>query len=192
MVQITRLGVSGIPRQLYGSFVDKGDVASTINSFISDIGDIVFVLPQTVITTALTGDTTDTNIIRIPDEVVTISVAFIFRFGTGGTDIKAYLQSSLDGGTNWHDICSWSGASFDEFKLFNIRKGTSVTSIYTPDDGTLVLNSVKDGLIGDRLRVKLTTTGTYGGNTRLSVNCGLGMHDRYPLSEGLGGQIGIR
>jgi hypothetical protein len=45
----------------------------------------------------------------------------------------------------------------------------AVTSIATPTDGTLADNTAVNGLLGSNLRVKLTTTGTYAGETSLVI-----------------------
>ena len=40
----------------------------------------------------------------------------------------------------------------------------------TPLDGALADDLIQDGILGDMIRAKLTTTGTYAGGTTLNVN----------------------
>ena len=40
----------------------------------------------------------------------------------------------------------------------------------TPTDGALSDNTILDGLIGDRLRVKTVVVGTYSGTSTLAIN----------------------
>ena len=93
-----------------------------------------------------------------------------FTYGSGGTDVTAWVQTSFDGGTNWIDIAAFNFTTSSARKVVSLNAANSVTTVYTPLDGTLSDNTVKDGLIGDRLRVKYTTTGTYAGSTTLDIN----------------------
>ncbi len=93
-----------------------------------------------------------------------------FTYGSDGTDVTAFVQTSFDGGANWIDIACFNFTTATARKVVSLNAETSVTTVYTPLDGTLTDNTVKDGLIGDRLRVKYTTTGTYAGSTTLDIN----------------------
>jgi hypothetical protein len=46
---------------------------------------------------------------------------------------------------------------------------TPRTTPIIPTDGALADDTCVDGVLGDRLRVRVVTTGTYGGSTVLSV-----------------------
>ena len=95
-----------------------------------------------------------------------------FVFGSGGTTVDAWLQTSLDGGNNWIDIAQFA------FLVTSLRKIHTVVmpavvatrTNVTPLDGTLGDNLIQDGILGDHLRVKLTTVGTYAGGTTLDIN----------------------
>lgn len=90
-----------------------------------------------------------------------------FVYGSGGTSAKAYVQTSIDG-ENWTDIASFAFTTASAKKTANLSSKTAVTTVYTPTDGTLTDNTVKDGVIGNRLRVKYVTVGTYA-STSLTV-----------------------
>jgi len=54
--------------------------------------------------------------------------------------------------------------------LFNLSSATPVTTQYAPTDASLAANTCKDGLLGNIYRAKYTTTGTYAGNTSVSID----------------------
>lgn len=85
--------------------------------------------------------------------------------GTGGTSIDAVVQTSLDGGTTWLDIArfTWANTASKKWCVLQNAAAKAVTSY-----AALGSEGVNDGLLGDRLRVVLTTVGTYS-NTTVSV-----------------------
>lgn len=135
-------------------------------------------LGDRAITTALTGEvitsSSDANGATIAcidrlDGLLAASVAFRFAYGSGGTSCKAYLQTSFDQGTTWVDIACVAFAVASLTKVINLSGLTPKTTGVTPSDGSLTDDTCVDGLLGDRLRVKVTSVGTYAGNTTLSV-----------------------
>jgi hypothetical protein len=93
-----------------------------------------------------------------------------FAYGSGGTTVTAWVQTSLDGGGTWTDVACFQFLLASARLLFNLSALTAVTTQYTPTDGALAVNTAKDGLIGSMWRVKYTTTGTYAGNTTLEID----------------------
>ena len=91
-----------------------------------------------------------------------------FDHGSGGTTVKAYVQTSLDDGVSWIDIASFAFTTADAVKISSVDTATALTAATVPTDGTLTDDTVKNGIIGDALRVKTITTGTYAAST-LSV-----------------------
>lgn len=114
------------------------------------------------ITAAVTGVTPD--VILSFDRVESLTVQAVFTYGSGGTNFKAWVQSSVDGGTTWFDIANFAGTTSSITRLYHLT-AAAVTSIATPTDGSLADNTSVNGLLGDRFRVKLTTTGTYAATT---------------------------
>ncbi len=97
-----------------------------------------------------------------------LAVQFNFTYAAGGTNLKAWLQTSYDGGTTWNDIANFAATTASLRRIYNLTTA-AVTSIATPTDGTLADNTAVNGLLGGLYRVKLTTTGTYTGATTLVV-----------------------
>ncbi len=101
------------------------------------------------------------------DQVV---VAGVFVYGSGGTTAKAWLQTSFDNGTTWVDVASLAFTTATATKISIISANVAPASqAFAPTDGTLTDNTVINGAFGDRLRVKVITTGTYAGSTTLNV-----------------------
>lgn len=86
-------------------------------------------------------------------------------YGSGGTSIDVYVQTSFDAGNTWVDIAEFSMATANYRKLYNLSSLTSVTTAYTATDGSLSANTSKDGLLGDQVRLKYTIVGTYSSST---------------------------
>ena len=90
-------------------------------------------------------------------------------YGSSGTTAKAWVQTSLDGGDTWLDIACFAFTTATKQRVCNLRANTVVTTLATPVDGSLADDTAVDGLLGDRIRVKLTSTGTYAGSTTVRV-----------------------
>lgn len=98
-----------------------------------------------------------------------LTASFVFA-GTGGTSADAYLQTSYDGGETWADIANFHTTAAAT-KLINLSSLTPVTTQVTPTDGSLAANTAVDGIIGDQLRVKYTSVGTWvAGNLEVNVS----------------------
>jgi hypothetical protein len=76
----------------------------------------------------------------------------------------------VDGGTTWIDIANCHFTTSSARVLFNLSPLTPVTTIYTATDGTMSANTAKDGVLGNWLRMKYTTVGTYAGGTTRHPN----------------------
>lgn len=124
-------------------------------------------LMSETITTAQTAST-KTVVVGLA-RAKSLSIQFNFTYGSAGTSVKAWVQTSFDAGVTWVDIANYAGTNVSEPKLYNLTSSTPVTTIYLATDGTLADNTSKDGLIGNQLRVKFTSTGTYATNTTFSV-----------------------
>jgi len=111
-----------------------------------------------------------TSAITLPDAPRSIAVQANLTYGSGGTSIDAYLQTSLDAGATWIDIAQFHFTTASARFVYNLSSATPVTAEYTPGDGTLAANTAKDGVLGNMLRVKLASVGTYAGGTTLSLD----------------------
>lgn len=84
------------------------------------------------------------------------------------TSVKAWVQTSLDGGVTWFDIANFAFATTTLKKVAAVSTNIAATHA-TPTDATLADNTINNGLLGDRVRVTLTTVGTYGVGTSLKI-----------------------
>ncbi len=98
-----------------------------------------------------------------------IAIEANFVYGSGGTTAKVWIQTSLDGGANWIDICNFAFTT-SSARLVTTLSVADAAATITPVDGTLADNTEVLGILGDMIRAKLTTTGTYAGGTTLNVN----------------------
>lgn len=132
-------------------------------------GSHIALLPATTITTAVTGTTT-TPVTRLAG-MSYLMVKALFTYGSGGTTVKAWIQTSFDGGTTWVDVMNFAftTASGDKVSAACIFIAPA-TQAATPTDGTLADNTINQGTLGDRIRVKYTTTGTYAGGSSLKLD----------------------
>jgi len=120
------------------------------------------------ITTALTKAAQET-IINLTG-LSSLALQAIFTYGSGGTSAKAYVQTSLDGGVTWVDIACFAFTTTTATKVSALTMRLApATQAFAPTNGTLTDDTVVNGVIGDRIRVILTTVGTYAGSTTLVV-----------------------
>lgn len=124
-------------------------------------------LMNETITTAQTASTK--TAVRGLAAAKAVGLQCVFTYGSGGTTAKVYVQTSFDAGATWVDIAMFDHATTSLNRTYNLSALTPVTTVYTVTDGTLTANTAKDGLIGDQLRVKFTSTGTYAGTTTMAV-----------------------
>lgn len=100
------------------------------------------------------------------DGILALLAKMRFIYGSGTGTVKAYLQTSADQGSTVTDIWCRTFATANDNKERNFSALTPTSDI-TPTDGTLSDNTAVDGVLGDRFRVKLVSTGTYAGSTQL-------------------------
>lgn len=123
----------------------------------------------TVITTAVTAAVTpgvSVGTVSAASAVIQANLVY----GSGGTTFSVWVQTSIDGGATWIDVCNMSGTTASLLRVQVVSSRTPITTPYAPLDGTLAANTVHDGIIGSLWRTKLTTTGTYAGATTLTVD----------------------
>lgn len=125
-------------------------------------------LPSTAITTAVTGSvgTVFDNLAGMKY----VGAIGVFTYGSGGTTAKFYLQTSFDDGTTYTDIACWSVTTASATKFHVVKSPTAVTANQAIQDAALSANTILDGVLGDRLRIKYTTTGTYAGSTTMKID----------------------
>jgi hypothetical protein len=137
----------------------------------------VYDLGTLAITTAVTGE-----VITEGSSASGASIAYVdrlegmlaatieanFTYGSsGGTTAKVTVETTLNQGTTWIEVARFAFTTASKQSVVNLSGLTAVTTVYTP--AALSDDSVKDGILGDRFRAKVTTTGTYVGNASVTV-----------------------
>ncbi len=127
----------------------------------------VYVLAATAITTALTNSA-QTAITSL-DGMSSANLVAELLGGTAGTTIVGLVQTSFDG-TVWLDVARFDFNTADspptagkKYCVLQTNAAKSVTEY-----AALAVEGMNDGLLGDRLRAVLTSTGTYT-DTTLSI-----------------------
>jgi hypothetical protein len=93
----------------------------------------------------------------------------VFTYGSAGTSVNVYIQTSLDGGATWLDIMNFSFTTATSIKVSAVTTGVALAPATSPGDGTLTANTILNGLIGDRVRAKIVSVGTYATSTTIRV-----------------------
>ena len=120
--------------------------------------------------TALSAGTFSSDETSIPLGASVITIQSAFVRGSGGTSCDVFLQTSVDNGSTWIDIAQFAHTTTSVTKISSVRPYIAVAANITPTDGSLADNTILDGLIGDRLRVKTVVVGSYAGTSTLDVN----------------------
>ena len=129
----------------------------------------VTILPAATIGAAAAGVLS--QVIDLPKDVLYLAVQSKFLYGSGGTNLKVWLQTSFDDGATWRDIANHAFllAALNKVSTINLSVAMAAPAIVV-SDGALADDTIVQGLLGDRLRVKYTSTGTYAGATSLQVD----------------------
>lgn len=120
------------------------------------------------VTTALTGATTS-----VKDgfgDVTALTVTAQFTRIGGGATVDVWVQTSIDQGVTWIDIANFHWTTASAAQAVNVSGLVSITAPVAITDGALAANTVREGILGDRYRTKITSTGTYDAGSRVAVN----------------------
>jgi hypothetical protein len=131
-------------------------------------GSRLTLLAATTIGAAVTGVTTT------PAKALAgmnyLGVEAIFLYGAGGTTVKAWVQTSFDNGVTWVDVINFpfttAAASKTAAVSSSVTAGTAPVAV---TDGTAADSAIVNGVLGNQVRVKYTSTGTYTGLTSLAI-----------------------
>lgn len=136
-------------------------------SGIYNLGDsaITAALTNEVITEGTASSGASQELIDGLSFMAAVTLFCNFTYGSGGTTCAVIVQTSLDG-TNWIDIARFDFTTASAAKRCNL---SGLTPVAIAAVAALASESVLDGILGDRLRAKVTSTGTYAGNTAVSV-----------------------
>lgn len=129
-------------------------------------GGGVTLLPATTIGAAVAGQVGQT--VPLPGRVSYLLVEAVFAYGAGGTDAKVWVQTRVKGGT-WRDVMNFAFLLAASTKWSAVHRDTALAAARTASDAALADDTILNGFLGDEIRVKYTTTGTYTGATSLTV-----------------------
>ena len=90
-----------------------------------------------------------------------------FTYGSGGTTLKVIVETSLDQGTTCLEVYRAAFTTAGGQRVVNVSALTPKTMPLTP--AALSDDTVMDGVFGDRWRARKIVTGTYAGNSSVSV-----------------------
>lgn len=140
-----------------------------MNPGIYNLGDsaIGAAITGEVITRATSGGGVAEEFLRDLEGAQGVALQANFTYGAGGTTVKIDIETSLDQGVSWVPIVRFSFTTASAKRIMNIAATTTHLTPYEP--GELQDDAAISGILGDRLRAKLTSTGTYSGNTSISV-----------------------
>lgn len=110
------------------------------------------------------------EVYRLPRPFQVLSFLANFTRVGGGTSCKVYVQTTLDDGATWFDVACFAFATTTAKKVSALKMTTAVTAGTTPTDASLADNTILDGIVGDRLRVKTVVVGTYTGASSVVVS----------------------
>ena len=128
-------------------------------------GGLVTLLPSTTITAAVTGVAG----VACPVEGLRdVLVEAIFTYGSAGTSAKFWVQTRTKGGT-WRDVMNFAFATTTATKWSKCSIGIALVAARATSDAALADDTILDGFLGDEIRVKYTTTGTYAGSTTIQI-----------------------
>lgn len=88
--------------------------------------------------------------------------------GTGGTSVTAWLQTSVDGGVTFYDlVCVHFTAAGTLIANVNSQSALDPVAI---TDGTLAVNTVRQGPVGDRFRLRYNVVGAWSAGSVLQID----------------------
>lgn len=138
---------------------------------MADGSDFLNLLATLTITTPLaatTGSVLPAPPGKLPQVKYLVAQA-VFTYGSGGTSVDAYVQTSLDQGATWIDVMEFNFLLASATKISACSIYGSLPTVVAPTDGSLASNTVVAGILGDRFRIKYKSAGTYAGGTSVQV-----------------------
>jgi hypothetical protein len=132
-------------------------------------------LGSKTLTTAVTNEVitsssdANNNTIAYVDRLHGLSALTLYAvmtYGSGGTTARVVIETSLDQGNTWVEIARFEFTTADAKKFAHLSSDEKVA---VASYAALDSEGVNNGLLGDRLRAKVTSTGTYAGSTQISA-----------------------
>lgn len=99
--------------------------------------------------------------------MLSATISARLAYGSGGTTAVVVVATSLNQGGSWIDIARFDFATAGAEQAVNLSGLTPRTMPYAAIP--LAAAGSVDGILGDRLKATVTSTGTYAGSTVVSV-----------------------
>ena len=74
---------------------------------------------------------------QLPRNVKGLTVQMRFLYGSGGTDVTLFIQTSFDAGDTWVDIMAFNVTTSAATKISAVKAATAVAANYTPTEAAL-------------------------------------------------------
>ncbi|KAF2991152.1 hypothetical protein OGR47_02710 [Methylocystis sp. MJC1] len=103
------------------------------------------------------------------DGVQAITFQAQFLYGSGGSSVTAYLQTSIDQGNSWIDIAAVQFTTVGGAEMLNLSGLTPKTTPIIPTNQALTPGQTVDGILGDRFRAVVVVAGAYGSSSLLNI-----------------------
>ncbi len=138
------------------------------NPGIFNLGDaaVTAAVTDSVITSGTSAAGVTQAFIDRLEAMTALTLYAEFAYGSGGTSCAVIVQTSINQGADWIDIARFDFTTANGTKVANLSGllSKAVTAV-----AALASEGVNDGVLGDRLRYKITSAGTYAGSTSVSV-----------------------
>jgi hypothetical protein len=138
------------------------------NPGIKNLGNrvVTAALTDEVITSGTLADGSTGEYVDRLEGMNSATIQAKFDYGSGGTACLVIIETSINQGGDWIEVARFDFATADAVKTVNLSAAAAaaVASV-----ATLGSEGKVDGVLGDRLRAKITSTGTYAGSTQVSV-----------------------
>lgn len=133
----------------------------------------IYNLGQRAITAALTDHVLTEGLNNIGyvgglEGMLALNLVADFDVGTAGSGatVGVTVQTRFGSGGDWIDIAQFDFTTASAKKVANL---SGLISKAVTADPALSAEGVVDGVLGDRLRAIVTSTGTYGANCNITV-----------------------
>lgn len=147
--------------------------ALAVNGRVYNLGDasVSTAVTNSVITSGTSAQGQAIAYVDRLDGMTAVTFQVNFTYGSSGTTLKVDLETSIDQGVSWLPICRLAFTTASAEKVANVSgltPKTTAAALSVPSD-----DACTDGVLGDRLRVRITSTGTYAGNTSVSTRASI-------------------
>lgn len=100
-----------------------------------------------------------------------VAIQSNLTYGAGGTSIRVYLQTTQDDGSTWQDTVNQTFLLASARKTSAVNKYVAAAPSVAASDGALADDSVSNGFVGRKWRVKIVVVGAYTtSNIRVDVD----------------------